>query len=64
MRGCCGYHVWCDSFSPLMTIKTIHYVQGTRLTEAKALRPRARSNFPASLFPLLASVNRVPWKMD
>ena len=27
--------------------------QGTRLTEAKALRSRARSNFPVSLFPIL-----------
>ena len=25
----------------------------SRLTEAKALRPRAHSNFPASLFPIL-----------
>ena len=29
------------------------FTQGTRLTEAQALRPRARSNFPASLFPIL-----------
>ena len=27
--------------------------QGTRRMEAKALRPRARSNFPTSLFPIL-----------
>ena len=26
---------------------------GTWLTDAKAFRPRARSNFPASLFPIL-----------
>ena len=49
---------WTSQSNMLLIVVTMEgrFCQGIRLTEAKALRPRACSNFPASLFPIFRHI--------